>query len=162
MESSEILINIRKIVRSINLESKRIQKEYGVSIPQLLALQHLKNGEGRQSTHKEIMKLLALNSSTVTGILNRLEKKGYLARLAKGSDKRVSIIGLTSKGEALLDKSPLLLHEKLEQRLQELSGSQFDEIKNALTKLVSILGIEQMDASPMITMEEPITPKDSE
>ena len=35
---SGIMISIRKIVRAINLESKRIEKDYGLSIPQLLTL----------------------------------------------------------------------------------------------------------------------------
>jgi len=33
MDTLDILINLRKIVRAINLESKRIQKDFGLSIP---------------------------------------------------------------------------------------------------------------------------------
>ena len=123
-------------------------------------MNHLKNCERRQSTHKQIIELLALNSSTVTGIINRLEKKGYIARLAKGKDKRITNIGLTSNGEKLLKQAPILLHEKLENKLNDLSNEQLDEIQNSLSKLVNLLGIEQVDASPMITIEEPITPSE--
>ncbi|MCH1418377.1 MAG: hypothetical protein L7U68_07520 [Flavobacteriaceae bacterium] len=38
---SGIMISIRKIVSAINLESKRIEKDYGLSIPQLLTLKFL-------------------------------------------------------------------------------------------------------------------------
>ena len=38
---SNIMISIRKIVRAINLESKRIEKDYNLSIPQLLTLKFL-------------------------------------------------------------------------------------------------------------------------
>ncbi len=38
MDYKEILIQIRRIVRSINLESKKIQKDFSVSIPQILCL----------------------------------------------------------------------------------------------------------------------------
>ena len=41
MNFIDILIRLRKIVRSVNLESKRVEKEQGVSIPQLLCLQFL-------------------------------------------------------------------------------------------------------------------------
>ena len=68
MEVLEILIDIRKIVRSINLESKRVQKDFGISIPQLLCLGHIERAENKVATHKELMELLSLNSSTVTGI----------------------------------------------------------------------------------------------
>ena len=44
-DANEILLKIRKIVRSINLESKKVQKEYGVSIPQILCLEYLNRSE---------------------------------------------------------------------------------------------------------------------
>ena len=31
---ADLMISIRKIVRAVNLESKRIEKNYGLSIPQ--------------------------------------------------------------------------------------------------------------------------------
>lgn len=49
---SKIMISIRKIVRAINLESKRIEKDYGLSIPQLLTLKFLKDDQGYKSTMK--------------------------------------------------------------------------------------------------------------
>lgn len=41
MDSIEIIVSIRKIVRSLNLESKAIQKGFGLSITQVLCLGHL-------------------------------------------------------------------------------------------------------------------------
>ena len=112
MDTQEILIKIRKIVRSIDIESKKIQKEYGVSIPQVLCLSYLRESSNYQATQGEIRKYVNLNSSTVSGIINRLEKKGYLARLPKAGDKRVANIVLTSAGDELLKTIPPLLHEQ--------------------------------------------------
>ena len=50
----EVLIKLRKIIRSINLESKRIEKKYSISIPQLLALQYLAQQENFQSSASEM------------------------------------------------------------------------------------------------------------
>ena len=86
MDTTEILIKIRKIVRSVDIESKKIQKEYGVSIPQVLCLSFLHESPTYQATQGEIRNFLNLNSSTVSGIINRLEKKGLLARLPKSCD----------------------------------------------------------------------------
>ncbi|HRX00879.1 MAG TPA: MarR family transcriptional regulator, partial [Cyclobacteriaceae bacterium] len=110
METLDILIDIRKIVRSINLESKRVQRDFGISIPQLLCLGHINRAEGKVATHSELMKLLSLNSSTVTGIINRLEKKHLLKRLPKAGDKRVTYIGITKEGSTIVEKSPDILH----------------------------------------------------
>ena len=156
MDTTEILITIRKIVRSINLESKRVQKEYGVSIPQVLCLSYLHASRNFQSTQGEIRQFLNLNSSTVSGIIDRLENKGFLARLPKQGDKRVVNIALTSKGSSLLQQIPPLLHDQLSEKLQSLQQQKLEQIQESLHILVSLLDIGKIEASPMLTIEEPI------
>lgn len=156
MDTTEILITIRKIVRSINLESKKIQKEYGVSIPQVLCLNYLYASPNFQSTQGEIRHFLNLNSSTTSGIIDRLENKGFLARLPKQGDKRVVNIALTSKGSELLKRIPPLLHEQLSKKLQSLPNEQLKQMQDSLQSLISLLDIGTIEASPMITIEEPI------
>lgn len=153
MDTTDILIKIRKLVRSIDIESKKIQKDYGVSIPQVLCLNFLHDSPSYQSTQSEIRKFLNLNPSTVSGIINRLEKKGYLARLPKSGDKRVVNIALTSAGDKLLSTIPALLHEQLSEKLQGLSSNELKMVESGLETLVKILDIEQVEASPMIAME---------
>jgi DNA-binding MarR family transcriptional regulator len=160
MHYREIVTDIRKILRSINLESKRIQKEFGISIPQLLCLTRLGNEEGYQATQKELTEYLNLNSSTVTGIINRLEKKGLIARLPKKGDKRTTYVALTSAGYKLLKNSPNLLHEKLAQNLQKLSPVQLEQIKTSLDLLIDVLEIKDIDASPLLILDEPGQPAD--
>jgi len=153
MDTNDILIKIRKIVRSIDIESKKIQKDYGVSIPQVLCLNFLHGSPNYQSTQGEIRKFLNLNPSTVSGIINRLEKKGYLARLPKLGDRRVVNIALTSSGDKLLSTIPSLLHEELSEKLQNLSEEELEIVENGLETLVRILQLEQIEASPMITSD---------
>jgi len=152
MDTKEILIQIRKIVRSVDIESKKIQKEYGVSIPQVLCLSFLFESPNFQSTQGEIRKFLNLNSSTVSGIINRLEKKGFLARLPKSGDKRVVNIALTSAGDKLLSTMPSLLHEQLSKKLQKLEEPELKRVEESLNTLVKLLDIEQIEASPLITL----------
>jgi hypothetical protein len=47
-----LMISIRKIVRAVNLESKIIEKYFGLSIPELLTLKFLKNDVEFKSTFK--------------------------------------------------------------------------------------------------------------
>ena len=153
METTDILIQIRKIVRSINLESKKIQKEYGVSIPQVLCLNYLHNAPNFQSTQSDVKKFLNLNSSTVSGIIGRLEKKGLLARLPKTLDKRIVNIALTSAGDELITSMPSLLHEQLSDKLNSLDSADLEMIEHGLDVLVRLLDIQAVDASPLITIE---------
>lgn len=156
MDKTDILIKIRKIVRSINLESKKIQKEYGVSIPQALTLNFLYNSPNYQASQGDIRKFLNLNSSTVTGIINRLEKKAYVARLPKSGDKRIVTIALTSSGDRLLKKLPPLLHEQLSDKLKQLDADKFHLLEESLNLLVDLLDINNIEASPLITIEDNI------
>ena len=156
MENTDILIKIRKIVRSINLESKKILKDHGVSIPQVLCLNYLNNLPDFRATQKEISSFMNLNPSTVTGIINRLESKGYIARLPKTDDKRKTYIVLTSKSSSLLSKIPPLMHERLSANLKTLSPKDAEIINDALDLLIDYLDIENIDASPVITFEDEI------
>ncbi len=154
MDTTEIIIKIRKIVRSINLESKKIQKEYGVSIPQILSLNYLNESANYQATQGELRKFLHLNSSTTSGIINRLENKGLVARLPKLGDKRVVTIALTSKGEKLLKQIPSLLHLQLSNKLEKLDEKTFKNVEISLDLLINLLEIEGIEASPMLTIED--------
>jgi DNA-binding MarR family transcriptional regulator len=154
MDVTDILINIRKIVRSINLESKRVQKEYGVSIPQVLCLSFLKSSPNYQNTQQNIRQFLNLNPSTITGIINRLEKRGFIARLPKSGDKRVSIIALTSSGDKLITNIPPMFDERLSQKLSSLPEDRVEKIETGIQSLIDLLNINEIEANPELPAEE--------
>ncbi len=105
------------------------------------------------------MKFLSLNSSTVTGIINRLELKGYVARLPNPTDRRVTHIALTEAGLKLLDNAPNILHDKLAAYLDTLPDDSRSMIVRALDMIIQSMEIENIDASPLLTIEEPIDDK---
>ncbi len=159
MDYTEILTKIRKIIRTVNLESKRIEKESGISIPQLLALKFLNGKDNFQASHKELKDFLQLNASTVTGIMGRLEKKGCVAKLPKGKDKRQTIVVLTANGAEILEKTPEPLHEKLTDKLKELSKEELENLENAFQTIIDFLNIKEVDLAPIITAQTSIAEK---
>src|SRR5690606_31241229 len=96
-----------------------------------------------------------LNASTITGIVSRLESKGLLAKLAKSGDKRVSYIVITDKGASVIESIPPLMHDKLSSKLKELTKSKLKDIEDAINLLVDFLGVESLDASPVIMVQDP-------
>ncbi|MEQ8926589.1 MAG: MarR family transcriptional regulator [Fulvivirga sp.] len=154
MDADSIIISIRKILRSVNLESKRIQKEHGISIPQLLLLTFLSKQKDFKATHKDVSNYLNLNSSTITGITSRLEKKGVIARVTKPEDRRVSFITLTALGQQLLKSAPKLMHERLAQKLETTDPQKVMELEKAFGLVVEFMGIKDVEASPVITVDE--------
>lgn len=154
MDATDILINIRKIVRSINLESKRNQKEYGVSIPQVLCLSFLKLSPNYQNSQNNIRQFLNLNPSTISGIINRLEKRGFIARLPKSGDKRVSVITLTSAGDELITNIPPIFDERLTAKLSALPAEKVEQIETGIQLLIDLLNISELEANPEIPPDE--------
>ncbi|MBT8317460.1 MAG: MarR family transcriptional regulator [Lutibacter sp.] len=150
----DILIKLRKIVRSVNLESKRVEKEQGVSIPQLLCLQYLAEQEDYRTNAAKLKTFLNLNASTISGILRRLERKGFVAKLPNASDKRVTLISLTTVGLELLQNAPITFQQKLSKKLQALPPEKLQTIIDGIDILTNIMEVEELDASPIITSEE--------
>lgn len=150
----DILIKLRKIVRSVNLESKRVEKEQGVSIPQLLCLQFLAEQEDYKTNAAKLKSFLNLNASTISGILRRLEKKGLVAKLPKTLDKRVTLIALTANGMALIQSAPITFQQKLSEKLQALPPDKLQTIIDGIDLLTQVMEVEGIDASPIITAEE--------
>mgnify|MGYP001029646498 CR=1 FL=1 len=148
---SELMISIRKIVRAINLESKRVEKQYGLSIPQLLTLKFLRDDKEFKRSMKEIKNYLSLNASTVTGIVSRLDSKGFIARLPSIGDKREIPIVLTSKGLEIVKKIDESLHERILFKTNAMKKEEYLSILVSLEKIIQIFDIKDIDASPIIS-----------
>lgn len=103
-----------------------------------------------------MMDFLHLNSSTVTGIINRLEKRGYVIRVPSPIDKRSKIITLTAAGLRLLQEAPNVLHDRLAIKLDRLPVEDKEMIKKSLAIITSAMEIRDIEASPLLTPEEPI------
>ena len=154
MNYTDILIKLRKIIRSINLESKKIEKQMGISIPQLLILQYLSEQEDFRAPASRIKAHINLNASTVSGIISRLESKSLVARLPNPDDKRASYVTLTAKAWSLMKDAPVTLQEKMSHRLKKLNDDQIEELNKNIDLLISLMDAESIDAAPLITNVE--------
>ena len=61
--------------------------------------------EQEKSNVKEIGKILLLDSSTLTPLLKKLEKKGFITRVRSTVDERNLEISITDKGRKLKEKA---------------------------------------------------------
>ena len=58
---------------------------------------------GEEEIHqRQIENWFQLKNPTVTGLLNRLEEKGFIIRRTNPADRRYRVIELTEKGEQIL------------------------------------------------------------
>lgn len=144
----QVLIELRKIIRAIDLHSKQIQKISGVTGPQLLVLQAI--SKSKELTTGNIAKEVSLSQATVSSILDRLESKEYVQRLRSMTDKRKVFVSLTIKGQNLIDSAPPLLQDKLISNIISLSINKQQQILDSLQQLSAMMGANEIDASPVI------------
>jgi len=143
MDHNELLIPLRKIMRSIHLDSKKLFKECGLTTPQLLALNFLKGSPNYQATQLELRKHLSLNSSTTSGIVARLIKKGFIAKLPSRNDRRATQLCMTANGLKAINDAPPQTQDKLAKGVEQLAEKERAQIKMSLEKLIQILEAEK-------------------
>ncbi|MDN3719711.1 MarR family transcriptional regulator [Roseibium salinum] len=96
MESLQVVKAIRKIVRAIDLRSREVSRLTGLTIPQIVVLQGIR--DLGQVTTKALSDNADLSSATVVTILDKLEEKGLIERYRSVSDRRIVHARLTEKG----------------------------------------------------------------
>jgi DNA-binding MarR family transcriptional regulator len=97
---------------AINRLYRPVLDELGITYPQYLVLSALWETDGR--TIGEIAERLALESSTITPLVKRLETAGFLGRNRNPDDERQVNVSLTAKGRALRQKSNCLTETLLD------------------------------------------------
>lgn len=153
----QVLISIRQIIRATDLYSKQLSKKAGLTAPQLLILQSI-----RELGAISISKLSAevsLSQATVTTIIDRLESRGLVARHRSTKDKRVVHATLTDQGEEMLSAAPTPLQDVFSHRFTELEEWEKSMIVAALQRVASMMNAEKIDASPMLHVgvaDEPV------
>jgi DNA-binding MarR family transcriptional regulator len=139
----EIVWLIRRLMQGNYIYNKELNKEYQVSAPQLSSLLALyENGPLPPS---QIAKYIMVNSSTVTGIIDRLEQKGLVERSRVSLDRRVITITLTEMGKELAKNAPPPIQKKIVDGLQKLPPNEIEKIVQALTKLTYMLDVQDLE-----------------
>ena len=70
--TDEVLISLRRVIRATDIHSKHLAKTTGLTAPQILLLQTIRDRP--QATLKQLANDVSLSQATVTSILDRLEK----------------------------------------------------------------------------------------
>src|SRR5690606_3211522 len=113
-----ILHALRRIIRAVDLYSRRLAHRHTLTGPQLVCLRRLhKDGP---LTPGALAREVSLSPATVTGICDRLEARGLLTRTRRSEDKRQVSVALTDAGATLAATLPSPLHEQLLKRLAHL------------------------------------------
>jgi DNA-binding MarR family transcriptional regulator len=139
----DIIYQIRRLMQAGELFTKELNKTYQVSAPQLHCLLALY--EHGPLPPSQIARHIMVKSSTVTGIIDRLEQKGFVERLRNSPDRRVITIKLTDAGEELARNAPPPIQYKIVDGLRKLPDSEITQIITSLSKLTRMLDVQDME-----------------
>jgi DNA-binding MarR family transcriptional regulator len=113
-----------------------------LSLRQLAVLYLIREGAVFPS---ELARQLRVAPAVVTGLLDRLEQRGYLTRLADAGDRRRLRLALTDTGLAASLAVQQMLSQDVAAYLDRVPDSQLDALEQALGLLESVVdGLEQV------------------
>ncbi|CAM2928967.1 MULTISPECIES: MarR family winged helix-turn-helix transcriptional regulator [Vibrio] len=149
----EVLISIRQIVRAIDLHSKQLNKNFGLTSPQLLLMRTI------QSSPKMTLRQLSNNSNmsqaTATSILDRLEKRGFIKRERDTKDKRKVHAVITAEGEQVLEQAPQLLQDNFIEQFQALDQWEQTQILSSLQRVSRMMNTPDISPEDLILAIDP-------
>ncbi|WP_454785673.1 MarR family winged helix-turn-helix transcriptional regulator [Legionella sp. WA2024007413] len=135
--SKSIMLALRKIMQEMDFHSRRLNKCYGLTVPQIICLYEIyENGIMTLST---LSKKVYLSMSTLVGVIDRLEEKGLIHRTRDSKDRRIIYIDITEKGKDFVHASPYLLHNRLSENLRSLDEQEQITLANSINLLVNLL-----------------------
>lgn len=136
----ETLLGLVVTAGLLSKEGDRLMRPLGLTDSQFNALALLRyqseDGSLDQST---LGRMLVVNRSNVTGLIDRLEKAGWVERTSDRDDRRVKWVRLTAAGRKLLDAADRRYTARVLQVMGALSDREREQVARALEKVRAAL-----------------------
>lgn len=128
---NQICFRLYSSSRAITRLYKPLLDNIGLTYPQYLVMMVL--WERRMIPFRELMDVLQLKTGTLTPIIQRLEKAGYLEKKRDENDDRKVDIALSKTGDELIEKA-----KDIPAQLLETLGMTMDEYTRYIKTLDEI------------------------
>ena len=139
---SEIMQSLRRVFKAIQDYSQDVSDKFGVTGPQLWALKTIAQ-EGSLPLG-ELSEKMYVHPSTISGVIDRLEDKGYAVRDRAMGDRRIINVQLTLKGKKLVRRAPNPIQGRMLYGLRKLKNEELNRIYESAQKLVEIMEAQNL------------------
>ena len=137
-DSEDNIVKIELLLRSVCFNIKKkgrvILEDFDISPPQFDALQYLIN-DGGELTIGELSTRLYLAPSTISDLVDRLEKNMLVKRIRSAEDRRIVNVKVLGKGYSLIQEVVHLRCEYIKKALNEIDDHKKLEFINCLNIL---------------------------
>ena len=122
-------------------ENNQLFAEYGVTPVQMHALIfiHSNAAHGERVCQKDVEKQINLRASSVSTLLSKLEKDGFLVRTVSEDDARTKYLELTEKGKCVCIKDKMFMEKcdgAIQSALTEEEQSQFETLLEKIIQTI--------------------------
>ena len=126
---------IKLIYDEIDREVNRKLVKHGLTSSQVAVLIFLHTQERAQATIKDIQRFLNVSQPTATGLVRRLEKKGFVRVFEDPQDRRVRIVRLTNETSSVYESIQSLMRETEAMLMQGFSAQERDQVYALLNRI---------------------------
>jgi DNA-binding MarR family transcriptional regulator len=138
LELLDLQRSMRRIAHATEVHSRRIDRQLGLSLPQLSVLACVRE-LGADVTSRAIAAAAHLSPPTVVGILDKLELKGMIRRERSISDRRVVHAHLTETGAQALATFPMPAGEAFRAAFLAMGPEARVQILNAFHRIAEMM-----------------------
>jgi DNA-binding MarR family transcriptional regulator len=136
----DFLRHIWAVHHGVQSRSKRMETVLGITGPQRLVMRVVGRFPGVSAG--ELARIMHFHPSTLTGILQRLDERGYVVRAADDADRRRMLLSLTAKGRAAISNVNGTVEGAAEATLRAFSRAEIAAASAVLRAFAFALGTE--------------------
>lgn len=138
MSSQLVWHQMKNIFESVERRvAKDLQRRYGIGLSEYRALQLLIDAPNSELRMQELANQLGLNQSSVTRLVERMERNDYMIRDACPNDKRGVYTVITERGRQIQAEASKNYDNFLNSALDEVSRQHDNQpIANCLRQIV--------------------------
>ena len=108
----------------------------GLSIAEWRVLATL--ADGPPISIGRLAELSVTKQPTVTRMLERMQTKGQVERVASDSDRRVRLVRITPRGQQTVEKLIVLARQHQQRVLDALGAQQAEQLRSALRQIIAL------------------------
>ena len=138
----KVAILIKKAALEFEKQSNPVLLEYGLTGAQYKLLKYLFVHPAGSVRQVDMERYYSMTHPTAIGLLDQLERKGYIQRNVNPSDKRSRVITLTDKAYEMQEALIKAGDELEDEFTSKLTGS---ERKQLIALLQKLMGLDEKD-----------------
>lgn len=143
-DTTGVVQALRRITKAVHEFSKAVDREFGITGPQLWAMRTIEELGGCSAG--DLAERLCVHPSTVTGVIQRLEEKRLIDRTRRPDDRRAVILTLTANGKKLLERAPYPAQGQLLRTLKTMPSDDVAKLRTMLDEIVEKMELGNVSA----------------